>query len=78
MGRHVDKPVGLEIFGECWAEWYEGTKDHFYWCVYGTEKPISRENRHTLKSLGWQLHRHERTNREYWCLPERMNNVGGT
>ena len=60
--------IRLGMFGECDSTWYEGVKDHYYWCVYGTALPLSRESRNKLKSLGWKLRRHERTNKEYWII----------
>ena len=40
----------------------------FYWLVYETAAPISRNERKILKDLDWKLMRHSRTKKEMWCF----------
>lgn len=68
----IPKPPGIEIFGpEPWEDWYEGDPNWFYWIVYLPPK-LSKEKRIQLKSLGWKLERHPRTNKEIWFFPPRF------
>lgn len=56
------KPESIAALGESEFE------EHDLYFMFFPLKPISKENRKILKSLGWQLQRHSRTNKEIWVL----------
>jgi len=57
------KPPGIEIFGEMenigspFADWFEGTKNYYYWYVYNPPR-LSQEDRERLKLCGWRPQQH--------------------
>ncbi len=56
-------PEKLEMFGDkAHIEEYD-----MYWIVYAG-KSLSKEERTLLKSSGWRLQRHTRSNEEIWIL----------
>lgn len=55
-------PNGCELFGNCILREFD-----LYWICYESEK-LNKDVRQELKSLGWRLQKHSRTNKEMWVF----------
>lgn len=67
---HKNLPHGLidpYLFGNAHCEEFD-----LYWIIT-PEGAVSKVNRKLLKSMGWMLQRHSRTNEEIWIFNKDQN-----